>query len=320
MSTNKNASIRYNALDKCFRNPGKQFFLEDLIESCNQALYEFNGSTDGIKKRQLYDDIRYMKSEQGWNIELEKKLVGKKPYYRYKDTNFSINKQPLNDQEVEQFKEALLTLKRFKGMPQFEWVEEIITRFESSYGNISAGNIIAFEQNIYLEGLNFLEDLYHYISQKQKVRIAYKSFKSDTIQYFELSPYFLKQYNSRWFLFGGHDDYDSLTNLALDRIKNIELLSGTYKNTEIDFENYFEDIIGVSIPEDKELYKIILKVDSNQLPYILSKPIHGSQKHLQHPKYGEVIQLELMVNFELKAVLRSFGNSIQILEPKGMKI
>jgi hypothetical protein len=25
----------------------------------------------GLKKRQLYDDIRFMESEQGWNIELK---------------------------------------------------------------------------------------------------------------------------------------------------------------------------------------------------------------------------------------------------------
>lgn len=43
MPTNKNASIRYQALDKCFQNRNKKFFIEDLIQACNEALYEFNG-------------------------------------------------------------------------------------------------------------------------------------------------------------------------------------------------------------------------------------------------------------------------------------
>lgn len=43
MSTNKNAIIRYQALDRCFRRTGKKYFIEDLIEACNEALYDYNG-------------------------------------------------------------------------------------------------------------------------------------------------------------------------------------------------------------------------------------------------------------------------------------
>lgn len=50
MATNKHAIIRYQALDKCFRNIGKRYFMDDLIEACNQAIYEFTGSNEGIKK------------------------------------------------------------------------------------------------------------------------------------------------------------------------------------------------------------------------------------------------------------------------------
>ena len=38
MATNKHASIRYQALDKCFRNRGRKFFVEDLILACNVAV------------------------------------------------------------------------------------------------------------------------------------------------------------------------------------------------------------------------------------------------------------------------------------------
>jgi len=32
MATNKNAIIRYQALDKCFRNPGRKYFMDDLMD------------------------------------------------------------------------------------------------------------------------------------------------------------------------------------------------------------------------------------------------------------------------------------------------
>ena len=72
MSTNKHAIIRYQTLDKCFRNVGRNYAIADLVEECNKSIYEYTGKDEGIKKRQLYDDIRFMESEQGWNIELKK--------------------------------------------------------------------------------------------------------------------------------------------------------------------------------------------------------------------------------------------------------
>ena len=113
MSTNKHAIIRYQALDKCFSNTGKRYYIEDLLEACNDALYEFDPNSLGIKKRQLYDDVRFMESSQGWSIPLEKVKDGRRAFYRYEDVSFSINNQPLNDAEAEQLKSAML---------QFHWL------------------------------------------------------------------------------------------------------------------------------------------------------------------------------------------------------
>ena len=42
MATNKHAMIRYQALDKCFRNPGRKYFMDDLVQACNDALYDLS--------------------------------------------------------------------------------------------------------------------------------------------------------------------------------------------------------------------------------------------------------------------------------------
>lgn len=68
MATNKHATIRYHALDRCFSNWGRRYYIEDLIEACNAALNEFSGVEDGVKRRQIFDDITFMESEQGWSI------------------------------------------------------------------------------------------------------------------------------------------------------------------------------------------------------------------------------------------------------------
>ena len=72
MSVNKNALIRYKVLDSCFRNHAKKYFIEDLIDECSNVLAELNPSTNGISRRQIFQDIQFMESTEGWNIELEK--------------------------------------------------------------------------------------------------------------------------------------------------------------------------------------------------------------------------------------------------------
>jgi hypothetical protein len=127
VATNKHAIIRYQTLDKCFGNPGRRYYIDDLIEACNKSINEFTGIDIDIKRRQIFEDIKFMESAQGWNVPLAHVRDGHKVYYRYSEKSFSINNQPLNETEENQLKEALLTLSRFKGMPQFAWVDEIGT-------------------------------------------------------------------------------------------------------------------------------------------------------------------------------------------------
>src|SRR5690554_183185 len=88
MATNKHATIRYNALDKCLSNPGRKYYIDDLVEFCNEEIYNFTGADNGIKKRQVYDDLRFMKSDQGFAAPIEAYKDGRRSYHRYTDPVF----------------------------------------------------------------------------------------------------------------------------------------------------------------------------------------------------------------------------------------
>jgi predicted DNA-binding transcriptional regulator YafY len=314
LATNKHAQIRYNTLDKCFRNPGKRFAIEDLVEACNEAIFEFTGKEEGIKKRQLYDDIRFMESEQGWSIELEKTKDGRKVFYRYEEPNFSISNRPLNETEAIQLKEALLTLSRFKGMPQYDWVEELGTRLDAEFKlNKNSENVMSFEENEYLEGKSFISDLYNAITYKKVVAIEYKNFKNDYSTTYELSPYHLKQYNKRWFLFGKSSNFETLTNLALDRIITIKEINREFEESEIDFDEYFDDVVGVTIP-DAPIETIKLKINESLVPYIRTKPLHHTQIYKLEDNIHR-ITLKVIPNYELESLLLSYGENLQVIEP-----
>lgn len=321
MATNKHATIRYQTLDKCFRNPGRRYYIDDLIDACNNALYEYTGLEVGVKRRQVLDDIKFMESEQGWFVPLAHIRDGKRVYFRYEDMSFSINNQPLNETEQIQLKEALLTLSRFKGMPQFEWIEEINTRLSTGL-NLSKTNqqIIEFEQNDYLKGLEFITPIYNAIYYKRVLDVDYRSFKSDINQIITFHPYYLKQYKNRWFAFGLNAELKMLTNLALDRIIEVNDNSIEYiENSEINFEEYFEDVIGVTVYSDKKPEKILLKIANNLYPYILTKPLHGSQISKVRDNNSLFIELTVIPNIELEALILSFGEGIEVIDPEYLR-
>lgn len=320
MAVNKNALIRYKVLDRCFSNPGKKYFIEDLLTECNKQLLEIDPNSRGIQKRQLFEDIKYMESAEGWSAEIEKITFGKRKYYRYADKNFSINNQPLNAAEIEQLHSAMDIISRFKGMPQFEWINEFTPKLEQAFTlDANAMPIISFDSNEYLKGVEYISELFHAVLYKKVLHITYQPFTSDAPRHFVIHPYYLKQYNNRWFLFGHNEEMQKLTNLPLDRITLIEDCNLLYhENSEYDFNEYFEDIVGVTKPDNGIVEKVILKFSELSLPYILSKPLHGSQRSI-HAENELLISIEVIHNFELESLLLSFADRVTVISPQHLQ-
>lgn len=316
MATNKNASIRYRALDKCFRDFRQRYFIEDLIDKCEEELESFN-FTANVSRRQIFDDIRFMESEAGWSIPLERIKDGRKPYYRYSDPNFTINEQPLTDEEAQQFKTMIITLSRFRGLPSNAWVEELISNLEWRF-NLKGKNenIVSFEQNLNLKGLDKLGGILDATSNHQVLKLLYHNYKNGGRDIsFILHPYYVKQFNNRWFLFGLNNEYNTISTIALDRIVEMEIVDNIpfIINEHVDFEHYFDDVVGVTIPKDdiaKE--QIVLKFSKERFPYITSKPIHHSQKTESEDKC--IISIEVRPNRELDAQILSYGSDVEVLE------
>lgn len=319
MSINKNAYLRYQVLDKCFSNRYRMFFIDDLLDEVNKALEEFNGFGSRVERRQLFDDIKFMESEAGFSIPLERIRQGKKVYYRYSEVDFSIQNQKISDDEIETINSALMVLLRFRGIPQFEWVNEIFPKLQSAFQDTEPTEVISFDQNEYLVGLDNLPTLYKSITNKSALNIQYQSFKESEPKLLIIHPYYLKQFNKRWFLFGLNDKDKLIYNLPLDRIKSISLSTKKYiENTTLDFKDYFEDIVGVSFTPYEKPIKIKLKTNKEVAPYIFTKPLHGSQKIISHTN-ETIIEIEVIPNIELIQLLLSYGDGLEVISPENFR-
>lgn len=320
MATNKHAVIRYEALDRCFSNKGRKFFIDDLIRYVSEALTDYTGKDSSISRRQILKDMDFMRSETGFRAPVEPYKEGKKTYYRYSDRNYSLAMQQINPVEADLLKTTLDMLGRFKGLPQFDFVQELALKLKKSFQLEDLDECIFFDQNEYLKNLYLLGDLLKFIQQKRVLRVEYKSFNQDKEEAFLIHPYFLKQYNKRWFLFGQRDGFDSWTNLALDRMITFEAAEGIafIPPTET-HDVYFEDIVGVSKPIDAICQFIKIKINKSLWPYIDSKPLHPSQTVVERTDTYTMVQLEVVPNYEFYAQLLGFGAAVEVSEPSEIR-
>lgn len=318
MSTNKNALIRYKVLDNCFRNPGRRYFIDDLIAECDCVLLEIDPDSNGISRRQIFEDIAFMESKEGWSIDLDKLRDGKRVYYRYADMSFSINNMPLNEVEINQLKAAVDILSQFRGMPQFEWVNELLPKLQQGIASDEENDtIIEFDSNQYLKGIEHLGPLHNAIFYKKVLTISYQPFENDAPFDILIHPYFLKQYNNRWFLFGYNPEKERYDwNLAIDRIISIKETKGKYQKNNIDWQEYFEDIIGVTKPVDAVPEKVVLHFKGRTGSYMESKPLHGSQKQKWVDQNTLEVNLDIIINYELERLILSYADSVVVLKPK----
>lgn len=317
MPINKLALVRYKTIDNCLQNRFRKWTLEDLMEACSDALYEYEGITNGVSRRTVQLDIQNMRSEKlGYNAPI---IVIDKKYYSYEEKNYSITNTPITQQDLGTLNEVLHVLKQFNGFGYFQELNGMVTKLEDKlYKQQNKGkSYIDFEKNELLKGLKHIDPLHKSIINKKTIEITYQSFKASQSQIIVLYPYLLKEYRNRWFLLGVNRKGKATQILALDRIESFkELTTEKYFRPEFDVNTYFNDVIGVSKMPNQKPQTIVMKIVREHAPYILTKPIHSSQKVLKEEEDGTIFSIEVIWNFELEREILGFGEQIKVLSPK----
>jgi predicted DNA-binding transcriptional regulator YafY len=97
-----------------------------------------------------------------------------------------------------------------------------------------------------------------------------------------------------------------------------ELTRLTYVPSTVDWTEHFEDLIGVSKKEGVMPIKIKLWVNSFTAPYVLTKPLHGSQRKISLDEDGLILELELIPNYEFYQRILGFGEAVKVLSPENV--
>ena len=337
MPANKNAVTRYYIIDKLLANRYRNYSVADIRELVNEELEEMGLAPVSIRTIQY--DIDYMVNGGPFLAEIERyqidevsknnpDLTVKKECLRYADPSFSIFKKPLTEDEKYLLSEALSLLGQFDGLPNLDGLEKL----KGSLNLKDKRQIVSFTKNP-LENSTLFGKLFTAISQQQVLELHYHTFDAlDDVKQVIIHPHLLKEYNRRWYLFGSAEDTGRLLNFRLDQIDKFYMLS-THKYIPYsgNLDERFEDIIGVSLYDDRPLQTIIFWVSDYSKNYVVTKPLHESQRHyrgkretelrLQYPmlKGGYFFSIECIENYELIRELTSFGKELIVLSPEDIQ-
>ena len=104
--------------------------------------------------------------------------------------------------------------------------------------------------------------------------------------------------------------------MPLDRIENLEQVGKEYITSDIDFETYLDDVIGVSVfPGEKETIRLQFSV--HRFPYVLTKALHQSQRIVDFD--SRIVEINVIPNNELEALVLSFGRDVEVLSPPSFR-
>lgn len=235
----------------------------------------------------------------------------KNPLHKLKEAGKQSSKQELAD-----FCAASM------GLLPHTWVEHF---FQGTMvlldGEQSKGKVMDAEHNASLRNIELIPRLYEAITNEQVLKFEYNAGYEEHLSVV-FHPHFLKEYNSRWFLFGrmekDNGEVLEVGNCALDRIMSEILIieDVCYEAANNRYEHYFDDIIGVSkMPNDIPIEITIETLDQYTHNRILTKPVHQSQKEVKPFDTTGRITICVIPNKELMGVVLGFGNHIRIISP-----
>lgn len=321
MSKIKNAQLRYRVIDRCLRNSAKPYpTKEELRKACEEALYGSTGGSD-ICDSTVEKDMFAMREEFDAPIKYSKIHKG----YYYEDADYSVDKIPLSEDDIDAIKFAAKTLMQFKDLDIFKSfgyaIGKIFDRVHISNNPLDSAvdKFVQFETVPEMPGNEYLPNLLKAIKEKKVVTFDYAAYTSEKPKSRKVLPLLLKEYRNRWYLICFAFDKEKIITFGLDRIKKLVLTKENYyKPIDFDPDNYFKHSIGITSNEN-EPQEIQLKVDKIASKYLESQPLHSSQKLIKEGSNRNTFQLNVLVSEELKRTILSYGSQIEVTKPKTLR-
>lgn len=313
---NKNALARYKLIDQRLNNNQLAHpTLEDLVQ------YIENHMNITVSVSSVQKDIYTMRYNEHLAYFAPINYDRNNKCYNYSEEGYSINQIPISQDELKDLELTLKILNQFKDIPGINIFKEVISKIAQQSKIINKENdradVFILDRPDVLYGIEFVPIVVQAIREKKEMILKYKAFGKEEKKH-TIHPYFIKEYKGRLYLLAKdlHPTKQSkVLAFAFDRIQDAIKMRTSYLEQKIDHEMHFHSTIGISHHGAKP-EKIVLAFQPKQAQYLRSQVIHHSQKELKANKKEFVIELNLVINYELLEKIKGYGAEVKVLLPK----
>ena len=325
MSLHKHALIRYRIIDSMLRNKYKPYpTIEDIRAKCEDSLFGSDWG-DHISISTIEKDFRAMRLDAELGFFAPIKFSRIHMGYSYSDEEYTIHSIPLKSEDIDAIKFASNTLMNFRESPMFAQfrfaIEKIFDRLNisSDVQDERIEKIVQFDSYPNYPGKEFLQDLYTSIKEYHQIEIVYKRFNSGEKSKRKVHPYLLKEYKHRWYLIAYTPSKKGLATYALDRIHALNILDDDFiLDPGFDALKFFKYAFGITKIED-DFSNVVLKFSSSQKGYLITQPLHSSQKLISEDDSSFTLELQVYLTYELMERILSYGEDVIVIEPEELK-
>ena len=277
--------LRYLTIIKKLRNKRLDTF--EQIQDHLSEQEELTGYKLGISHRTFQRDLNEIRSL--FNIDIQFDRV-RRVYYISED-----EKADLNNRMLEAF-DLFNSLKMADNLIQH----------------------IQFEKRR-PQGTEHFYGLLHAIKNQLVIHYKHQKFWEDEPTNRTVEPYTLKECQNRWYLIAKDYKDNKVKTFGLDRIQEIEITKQKFKlSPNMNLDEMFKYSFGI-ITSEEPPEEIILSFDPEQGKYIKTYPLHETQQILVDNDDEFRIRLKLYITHDLVMNLLSYGETLQIIEPKSLK-
>lgn len=168
-----------------------------------------------------------------------------------------------------------------------------------------------------LKNLNYISPILSAITHKKCISFVHRKFDGSLARTFILSPYKLKEYLGRWYVYGKLKGKPKNCFFGIDRISGLAFDETKYEATN-QLDDPCHNVIGVMIPSETKPDTIVLRYTKERGNYIKTLPLHHSQKILEETDEHTTVEITVVPNCDLIDRILKDGPNVFVVQPQSL--
>lgn len=168
-------------------------------------------------------------------------------------------------------------------------------------------------------GLDLMATLWNALQRKLVVTFHYQNYTGSTGRQRQVEPGLLFEFRNRWYLDGFDLERNGERTFGLDRMRDLELTPQAIQPRQIDYRAARKHVIGVTAPPASPVERVVLRFRRPEAEYVLSLPMHSSQRTVSETATHVDVELHVVVNHELEREIMAYGEEVEVLKPVALR-